>query len=101
MQVHDGKHEWKDEYEIDRILDSKGPVQYLILIKWKDYSDTARDPRSHLHPEAIRDFEMANDRYVSDCPFRCGICDLSFRTARVTKIHYTKAHGEKVKHQVF
>lgn len=36
----------------------------------------------HLHREAIRDFEMANGRYVSDWPFRCEICDLSFRTAR-------------------
>ena len=73
--------------------------QYLI--KWKGYSDVTWEPRSHLHPEAIKDYEMANGRYVVDWPFRCGICDLPFRTARGTKIHYTKVHGKQEKQQVF
>ena len=104
MLVHAGKCEWKDKLPIDRILDSTGPVhckQYLI--KWKDFTNEHNtwEPRSHIHPEAIRDFEMANDRYVFDWPHRCGICDLPFRTARGTKIHYTRVHGKIEKQQVF
>ena len=104
MLVHAGKCEWKNELPIDRILDSKGPVhckQYLI--KWKGFQDEDNtwEPRSHIHPEAIKDFEMANGRYVFDWPHRCGICDLPFRTARGTKIHCTRVHGKVEKQQVF
>ena len=80
MQVHAGRCEWRNEFEIERILAYKGPVharQYLV--RWKNYGpeDDLWLPRTNLHPEAIKDFEVENGYYyVPDWPYRCPLCDL-------------------------
>ena len=69
MLVHAGRCEWKEEFEIERILSCKGEVwkrQYLI--HWKDYThehDTW-EPRGNLHPEVIKQFEKQNNLYVEN-----------------------------------
>ena len=69
MRAHAGICEWENELPIHRILDIKGPVQCKeYLIKWKRCSDKDNtwETRSHIHPEAIKDFEQANGMYVFD-----------------------------------
>ena len=49
-------------------------------------------PRTNLHPEAIKDFEVENDKYVKDRSFMCGICDLPCKSEGGVKIHLVKTH---------
>ena len=74
MLIHAGGCEWKDEFKVDFITNHRGPVttrQYNI--RWKTYSTNfdTWEPRGNLHPEFIKDYELANDAYVHGWRFRC------------------------------
>ena len=58
------------------------------------------EPRTHLHPELIREFEMYNNLYDHNWPYRCDVCDLPCSSERGIKIHKSRAHKEE-KGQVF
>ena len=99
MMIHAGKCEWKDEFEVDRLLACEGHIcSRKYLVRWKGYgADEDRwIPRSGIHPELIKEFEQTNGLYVEDWPHRCDVCDLPCQNAVGVKIHRTKAHkGEK------
>ena len=99
MRVHAGKCEWKDEYEVETIMDHRGPVtarQYKI--RWKDYTpefDTW-EPRGNIHPALIKEYELENGVYVHSWRFRCEVCDLPCSSARGIAIHKARKHkGDK------
>ena len=52
-------------------------------------------PRSSLHPEAIRDYELQADAYVHEWKFRCPDCDLPCKSERGIKIHQRVHKPEK------
>ena len=95
MKIHAGTCDWKEEFEVDHILDHRGPVtarQYLI--RWKDYSpkyDTW-EPRNNIHHELIREYELANGAYIHEWRFRCDICDLPCSSTRGIAIHKDRKH---------
>ena len=97
MRIHAGSCEWKNEFEVDHIVDHRGPTtarQYLI--RWKDFDDKydTWEPRGNLHPELIREYEMANEAYNHGWRFRCEICDLPCSSARGIKIHKARKHKD-------
>ena len=78
--IHAGRCQWRNEFEfvVEAILSHKGRIiarQYLI--RWQGYSAQHDSwvPRSSLHPEAIRDYEMQSGSYVQGWKFRCPDCD--------------------------
>ena len=93
--VHAGRCAWRDEFMVENILDHKGPTcARKYKIRWAGFSadhDTW-EPRGNLHPEAIRDYEMANGAYVFTWPHRCDVCNLPCRSSRGIKIHKAKSH---------
>ena len=95
MQVHADKCEFKDEFEVDKILACEGHIcSRKYKIRWKGYTeeDDSWVARSNVHPECIRDFELANGLYVRDWPFRCDVCDLPCSSAHGVKIHRALMH---------
>ena len=39
LRVHEGRCEWKDEFEVELILDHRGPVvAWQYKIRWKGYT---------------------------------------------------------------
>ena len=97
LRVHEGRCEWKDEFEVDKILNHRGPVvarQYQI--RWKGYSQDydTWEPRSNVHPDLIREYELVNNVYVFDWRFRCDVCDLPCSSARGIKLHRAKSHKQ-------
>ena len=103
MHVHAGRCQWKNEFVVDKIMNHKGPVtarQYLI--RWQGYSPQHDSwvPRTSLHPEAIKDYEMQTGVYVHDWQFRCPDCDLPCKSLRGVKIHQSRTH-KPVKKQSF
>ena len=46
-----------------------------------------------MHPDAIKEFELANGLYDHSWPFRCPECDLPCSSERGVKVHKAKAHG--------
>ena len=95
MKVHAGKCVWANEYEVERIIDSKGPTcARRFLIRWKGYSSDSDtwEPRSNVHPETIAEYEKENDCYDYDWEHRCPTCDLPFRSEHAVKIHLGRYH---------
>jgi hypothetical protein len=95
MLVHAGSCRWKDEYEIERVLECKGPTYARkYKIRWKDYPPTYDSwvPRGNLHPETICEFELANGEYDLGWRHRCPTCDLPCKSKTGVKIHSAKAH---------
>ena len=97
MQVHAGRCKWKDEFEVDCIVGHRGPIvarQYKI--RWKGYSEEydTFEPRSNIHPELIKDYEIDNNVYVHGWRYRCGVCDLPCSSARGVAIHKAKAYKD-------
>ena len=97
LRVHMGRCPWKDEYEVEKLVDHRGAVvsrQYKV--RWKNYSpdfDTW-EPRSNIHPSLIKEYEVSNNDYVFSWRFRCGICDLPCSSERGIKIHRSRAHKD-------
>jgi len=95
MLTHAGKCKWSNEFKVDRILACRGkPWARQYKIRWDGYSEKwdTWEPRSHLHPEAIADFEKANDLYDHDWLHRCDICDLPCKSDRGVRIHKSAKH---------
>ena len=98
--IHAGRCEWSRECEFEKILAERGPrcaKQYLI--RWKGYdSDDEEDTwetRSNLHPEVIKDYEVAQGIYDHQWSHRCQICDLPCVSKRGVTIHMAKAHKQE------
>ena len=99
LRVHMGRCPWKDEFEVDRIVGHRGAVvarQYKV--RWKDYSEEydTWEPRGNIHPDLIKEYEVANGVYDFSWNFRCGVCDLPCSSARGVKIHqvWDRAHKQ-------
>ena len=61
--IHAGKCKWRNEFEVEKILDCEGPpTNRKYLIKWEGYSSEHNlwVPRYDIHPAAIIEFEKAN-----------------------------------------
>ena len=100
MLAHASRCEWKNEFEVERILSCRGPLcSRQFKIRWKGYleEDDTWENRTNLHPEAIKDFETVNNLYDHNWLFQCPVCDLPCKSARGVKIHRTKAHGKNDK----
>ena len=97
MLVHAGRCKWKGTHYMDRILDCRGPMckrEYKVRWAGCDQEDDTWEPRSHIHPNEIKEFEQQNDLYDNTWPHRCDVCFLPFRTSRGVKIHRSKVHKE-------
>ena len=95
MLVHAGSYPFKDEWEIDRIVDYKGEVfNRKYKIRWKGFTADhgTWEPRSNVHPGAIKEFEVANNVYVHSWIHRCHICDLVCKSRRGVSIHVARVH---------
>ena len=100
LRVHMARCEWKDEYEVEKIVDHRGPVvARKYKIRWKDYHSDfdTWEPRGNIHPELIREYELTNGVYDFSWKFRCSLCDLPCSTERGIKIHCARAHKEQKK----
>ena len=69
------------------------------LIRWKNYSQEWDSwvPRTNLHPEMIREYEMQSNSYVFNFnwPHRCPQCDLPCASARGVRIHSAPANSRE------
>ena len=97
MLTHAGRCEWENEFEVESIIDHRGPIvarQYRI--RWKDYSpkfDTW-EPRGNIQPELIHDYEVAHGVYAQGWRHRCDVCDLPCSSARGVAIHKRRKHKQ-------
>ena len=69
MRVYAGGCEWKDEFEVEQILDHRGPVvERQYKIRWKGHAQMydTWEPRDNLHHELIKDYELTNNVYDYD-----------------------------------
>ena len=97
MLIHAARCEWKDEFEIERIVSHRGPVtSRSYLVKWKGYTDNDNSwvTRTNLHPKTIEEYEKGAGVYVYDWRFRCPQCDLPCASERGVRIHMGRAHKE-------
>ena len=103
LRVHEGKCPWKDEYDIERILDVKvpknnagKPIGYgntQFKIRWAGYNkdhDTW-EPYKNIHLDAINEFLITNNMYDFDWKYRCPHCNKPAASERGVKIHCSKA----------
>ena len=100
MKIHASKYKWKNEFKVQKIMGIRGNIttrQYLI--RWDDYSEDfdTWEPRSNIHPDLIKDFEIENGHYDFDWAHRCNICDLTCVSARGIKVHKARIH--KAQHE--
>ena len=69
MLVHAGRCCWSKEFKVKRIIDCSGAIyNRKYKIRW-DVFPPAPDTwevRGNVHPQAIKDFEIVNGRYVTD-----------------------------------
>lgn len=69
MKCHAGKCKYRNEYEVDRILEVRGATGSPgreFKIRWKGYygpDDDTWEKRKNLHPELINEFLHANELY--------------------------------------
>ena len=95
LAIHTSKCEWSNEYEVDEIVDHKGPItSRKYKIRWKGYSNEwdTWEPRGSIHPQLIRDYETQVGIYDTQWSHRCEICDLPCKSGKGIKIHKAKAH---------
>ena len=95
LNVHAGRCQWRNEFVVEKILCHKGPVtDRKYKVRWQGYSpqEDSWIPRSNLHPEAIKDYELEVGAYVQGWRFRCPVCDLPCKSQRGVKIHQARAH---------
>ena len=95
MNIHASRCQWRNEFVVEKILDHKDPVTARnYLVRWYGYTAQHESwiPRSSLHPEAIKDYEVQTGVYVQNWQFRCPECDLPCKSLRGIKIHQSKAH---------
>ena len=98
MQIHASRCVWKEEYEVEMIVDHRGPVtSRSYCIKWKGYpaSENSWVPRSNLHPQAIEEYEKKVGAYVYDWKFRCPTCNLPCSSERGISIHMGRMHKQE------
>ena len=95
LKIHMGRCEWRDEFEVERLVDHRGPVvARKYKVRWKGYSQDydTWEPRTNLHPDLIKEYEITNQVYVYNWKHRCGICDLPCSSSTGVKIHQARSH---------
>ena len=95
MQIHAGKCEYKDIYDIQKILDHrKPPSTREYLVRWLGYGpkDDSWVPRQNIHPMEVTAYEQTKGIYDFECKFRCRHCNRPFNTDRGRKIHEGRMH---------
>ena len=66
--------------------------KYLIHCKNYFHEWGSWVPRTNLHPDMIKEYELKTGSYVQNWPHRCPQCDIPCAYARGIKIHISKAH---------
>ena len=100
MQVHAGRCRWKDECELEKIVECVGPIlKRRYKVRWKGYGpeEDTWQSRTSLHPQTVKEFEIKAGKYDASWPHRCSICDHPCRSQRGVSIHAAKAHRENDK----
>ena len=95
QSVVKAKYKWKNNFEVDKIINHKGSVtgrKYLIHCKNYFHEWGSWVPRTNLHPDMIKEYELKTGSYVQNWPHRCPQCDIPCAYARGIKIHISKAH---------
>ena len=93
LKVHAGKCKKKDDFYPERILDVSGATgspQRRFKIRWEGYGadDDTWEPYSHLPPQMIKEFLIANDLYDHAwAGVRCGLCDKPCKNSRGVRCH--------------
>ena len=105
LQVHMGKCKWKNDFEIEKILECKGPVCVRrYLVKWKGYQETTWEPRVIC---TLRTLPHLKNKTIATSmavwAHRCPTCDLPFSSQRAIKINMGRYHksDEATKEQDF
>ena len=74
-----------------RVLSARASITFVGRTTRKKM--THGEPRTNLHPTAIKEFEIENELYDHNWPFRCPECDLPFKSARGIKLYCTEVQG--------
>ena len=99
MLIHVKRRRYKDEYLVEGILDSKGPV-WVKSSRSAGWSTVQKRTRGNQcqtstpNSSEIRDFEIERNTYNHNRRFRCHICDLPCASTRGVKIHIRKQHDK-------
>ena len=83
--------------DMDRIVECKGDLlKRKFRVRWSNYppEEDTWEPWSHIHPEAIKEYELAAGVYDHDWPHRCDVCGKPCKNERGVKIHKARAHKE-------
>ena len=98
MRVHAGKCKHKNVFVVERLLGHEGNDLFArrYLVRWEGHGpkEDRWEPRSHLPPDVIQDYEVAKGVYDYDWPHRCQVCDHPCRSEHGIKIHHAKCHKE-------
>ena len=93
LKVHAGRCKSRDLFEAEKILAVRGKTgspTRRFKVRWKGYSaeDDTWEPFSHLPPQMIKEFLLANDEYDHSWKgVRCGLCDKPCKNSRGVRCH--------------
>ena len=64
LLVHEGRCEWKDECDFEKILSHKDSITTRkYLVKWKDCDERTWESHNNIHHEVVKEYEQAADIY--------------------------------------
>ena len=95
MLVHAGKCKWKHVYEVDRLYEHEGDtMNRTYKVSWEGYPPEEDQilKRSKIHPDIVKEYEIANGAYDHAWRFRCDICDTPCNSQHGIKIHKALVH---------
>ena len=83
MKIHQAKCKFKSHYEVEQILDYKGPVtSRSYLINWAGYTSdyyNTWEPRSNVNQDMIKEFDISHSATTSMSILRNGYSHITYQ----------------------